>query len=807
MTTGRRILSAAVALSFLGALLPAYVVNRESDGTEIRWNTASGAANVVGGKVTYYVNSSETTDLTAQQVEAAVAAGVNAWSDAPGTDLEFLHDTSRQANGQNAGDRINTVFFESGNLEPFRFAVTYTLTKNRLIVDSDIEINDDKTWSVTTPGTPGRPDLQSIIAHEWGHAIGLDHVPQANATMFFAADDGSVQLRSLTPDDEAAVGHLYPNNDFTTVLGSIAGTIDIGEASDDRGAQVMVMDLLTGEPAGGDFTETDGSYVVDGLPEGIYFVFVVPIGTTKIDAFVYNSYWNDANTAFLPGIHREQDGATAVVVVDAGQSVTGIDIDVADTASPHEPNNTLEQAADIDLGESLSGRFENSSDIDVFAFQGTAGQSVSLYVHAKQMGSAADPRIILRNAAGTTIASNDDISLSFFDEPGVDSDARILDFELPSTEEYFIQIEAEQSVLTDFTEDFFYVLTVLPGGGSASPLTSELTVTPEMVDADGSTTMAVVLTPRSLTGQLVGPEQNVTMSLSPGNGSIGGVSDLGDGTYRAFVTADFSPGSDTVTARVDGVQVASGTTVYLGPAVFANSTLVADPRRIPSDGTSMTTLTFTPRDVNDYSLGSNRTVVVTDEGGDEGTLSGVTNEGDGTYTFTLTAGTESSTINLPMTVNGVAVNGFTFELGYPVEDIIDDVLADLGEMLAGSPPAKSVKKLVKAQTFLDQIDSSTFPADGDLMLKTIAKALKQLEAAAKKGADVATQIDELTQAAREAASDAIDDAEERVDDPKEEKRLAKAQALLGKGDLALVKKASKAVAKYRGAFKQTLKIQ
>src|SRR5438128_1661068 len=82
-------------------------------------------------------------------------------------------------------------------------------------------------WDTFTPGRAGVADIQGLVTHEWGHALGCDHVPLRTSTMVPKTDAGVISLRSIAPDDRALVGSIYPNAAFQATTGSIAGVVHL----------------------------------------------------------------------------------------------------------------------------------------------------------------------------------------------------------------------------------------------------------------------------------------------------------------------------------------------------------------------------------------------------------------------------------------------------------------------------------------------------------------------------------------------------------------------------------------------------
>lgn len=106
------------------------------------------------------------------------------------------------------------------------------------IVDTDVEFNG-VDFAFTTDGNPTQFDIQSILTHELGHVLGLDHTcddgaisptpldhtgtpipscyPQAQlppavteTTMYNFAPAGETSKRTLEPDDSAGLCAIFP---------------------------------------------------------------------------------------------------------------------------------------------------------------------------------------------------------------------------------------------------------------------------------------------------------------------------------------------------------------------------------------------------------------------------------------------------------------------------------------------------------------------------------------------------------------------------------------------------------------------
>jgi hypothetical protein len=111
----------------------------------------------------------------------------------------------------------------------------------------------------------------------------------------------------------------------------------------------------------------------------------------------------------LPADFADKE-AGFTVVTPAGESAPHkLLVDKTPTVAEKEPNNGFRQAQPVQVPQVIDGAIGQNQDVDVFRFDGHAGQQVVIEVFAARYGSSLDSFLTLYNADGQIIASNDDI--------------------------------------------------------------------------------------------------------------------------------------------------------------------------------------------------------------------------------------------------------------------------------------------------------------------------------------------------------------------------------------------------------------
>jgi adhesin/invasin len=225
-------------------------------------------------------------------------------------------------------------------------------------------------------------------------------------------------------------------------------------------------------------------------------------------------------------------------------------------------------------------------------------------------------------------------------------------------------------MLDTLGESHLPLLTVTPGAPSRD--SSVVSVAPAQVELDDSA--LITLTTRDDFGNaLVSGGHTVSFARRGGFGSsagrIGAVADHGDGHYTAYYVADSAGTADAIEASVDGAALTSGQPSILvtctpGPvSLDVSDATVNDstPDRTPSKQVVLasgvtSTILLRVRDTRTCPVTAPHIVAFTLSGGTStGVLGGVVDQGDGSYTATVTAVTAGTATTVASSVDGAAV--------------------------------------------------------------------------------------------------------------------------------------------------------
>ena len=255
-------------------------------------------------------------------------------------------------------------------------------------------------------------------------------------------------------------------------------------------------------------------------------------------------------------------------------------------------------------------------------------------------------------------------------------------------------VESSTFTATD-TTDSVIVAQTASASFVAGPLW-QIAISPSSSSVAAGASQAYTVTGSDAYGHSLGA-QSATFSIAP-DGSCADPS--------ASCSATVS-GTHTVTANVAGKTDQAALTVGAGAGSGGTTTLTAAQSSIVADGASTTTITVALKDSYGNSLTSGGSVVALSTTG--GTLSSVTDNGDGTYSATLVAPVTPGTGTVSGTVDGNPIAA-TATVTFTNSDVTPPTL------LAANATGSTI-----TLTYDEALDAGSTPAPGDFaVLRNLA---------------------------------------------------------------------------------------
>lgn len=224
---------------------------------------------------------------------------------------------------------------------------------------------------------------------------------------------------------------------------------------------------------------------------------------------------------------------------------------------------------------------------------------------------------------------------------------------------------------TGVTAGTAQTLNITIGGANLGPTTT-VTVTPGSLYSTNSslattgatvssgTSVTITATLRDLNNNPVSGTIAFTKTGGTSTGTFGSVVNQGGGVYTTTYSGVLAGTAQTIGVTINGTDSGMSLAETVVPAApsTSNSTITVSAGTIVSGNSA--TITATIKDLNNNTISSGITVGIFATGGSStGTISSITNVGNGVYTATYTGVTSGSAQTLNISINGTALGPTT----------------------------------------------------------------------------------------------------------------------------------------------------
>ena len=194
--------------------------------TGSKWTLTTGAS------VPYKVNTTLSADLPDRACLDAIHEGFQAWTEISCSYIAWTEEGRTSNTAWGVDDQENVVSWRESSWDDSAtaLAITSSIFNFQGFIDTDIKFNGfHHTWAIVGEIGSGS-DVESVTAHEVGHAIGLDHSSVSSATMWPSTGSNETSGRTLAQDDIDGACALYPSGGEAPVVPNDPPPMQMGTA-------------------------------------------------------------------------------------------------------------------------------------------------------------------------------------------------------------------------------------------------------------------------------------------------------------------------------------------------------------------------------------------------------------------------------------------------------------------------------------------------------------------------------------------------------------------------------------------------
>ncbi len=223
--------------------------------------------------------------LRGSDVNGALLRSLATWESAAGVKFEVVDSDDLNVSPAGiSGNRINlitiagtaqNVLFFSKEANEAPAATRLFFDRKGFITEADIALNTSEIFS--TSGAFGTYDLESILLHEIGHLLGLEHSDLPGSVMSsFIRKNGVLSLgadhqRTLSRSDVASARSMYGSS-VVECCGSVSGRLTLKSGKPAANSHVWIEDGDDGRFVTGSRTDESGNFLIKGIESGQYRV-------------------------------------------------------------------------------------------------------------------------------------------------------------------------------------------------------------------------------------------------------------------------------------------------------------------------------------------------------------------------------------------------------------------------------------------------------------------------------------------------------------------------------------------------------